>query len=39
MALMDMGLGCGPVLGNEGAIVVYAVEIFGVGDVSCWWLW
>ena len=36
---MDVGLGCRPVLGDEGGIVVYTVEVFGVGDVSCWWLW
>ena len=36
MALVDVILGCGPVLGNEGGVVVYTIEVFGVGDVSCW---
>ena len=26
---MDVGLGCRPVLGDEGGIVVYTVEVFG----------
>lgn len=39
MALVDVILGCGPVLGNEGGVVVHTVEVFGVGDVSCWRLW